>query len=74
MEQHRDENSGVFTQQYSKSSFLQAVNECENATTTKISEEVGCSYNLAYRRLTALFEDGEINRTKIGSSYLWLPP
>jgi CTP-dependent riboflavin kinase len=67
----RDEESGKFTEQYSRAAFLEAVDSIENATTTKIAEKVGCSYDLAYRRLKALEEGGEVSRTEIGSSFIW---
>lgn len=67
----RDDESGKFTEKYPREAFLQAVSAIENATTMKVAEEVGCSYDLAYRRLNALVEDGEIARTQIGSSFVW---
>ena len=67
----RDEESGKFTEQYPREAFLRAVENIENATTSKVADEVGCSYDLAYRRLDALEEEGEVNRTEIGSSFVW---
>lgn len=69
--QDRDEESGKFTEQYPKEAFLAAVESLDNATTTKIAEEVGCSYDLAYRRLTSLSDTGEIRHTRVGSSFVW---
>lgn len=67
----RDDESGKFTEQYPRESFLQAVGTIDNATTARVAEEVGCSYDLAYRRLNALEEEGEVTRTEIGSSFVW---
>lgn len=67
----RDEESGKFTEQYSSEAFLYAVEEIDNATTSKVADEVGCSYDLAYRRLNKLKSDGEIHRIKIGASFIW---
>lgn len=67
----RDEESGKFTQKYSREAFLQAVSTLDNATTARVADEVGCSYDLAYRRLNGLEENGEVTRTKIGSSFIW---
>jgi hypothetical protein len=67
----RDEESGKFTEKYSREAFLQAVSLLDNATTARVADEVGCSYDLAYRRLMRLEEDGEVSRTKIGSSFVW---
>lgn len=71
MTPERDDDSGKFTEQYPREAFLRAVAEIENATTAKVAEEVGCSYDLAYRRLNDLVEEGEITRTQIGSSFIW---
>jgi len=68
---HRDEDSGKFTKQYPREAFLQAVNTLENATTARVAAEVGCSYDLAYRRLKKLEEEESVTRTEIGSSFVW---
>jgi predicted transcriptional regulator len=67
----RDEESGKFTEKYPREAFLSAVENIENATTKKVSERVGCSYDLAYRRLNTLADDGEVNREEIGASFVW---
>lgn len=67
----RDEDTGKFTQKYSREAFLQAVDKLDNATTARVADEVGCSYDLAYRRLKRLEKQGEVSLTKIGSSFIW---
>jgi hypothetical protein len=67
----RDEDSGKFTEQYPEEAFLGAVERLETATTSEIAEEVGCSYDLAYRRLNTLIDEGEIQRKEIGPSFVW---
>lgn len=67
----RDEESGKFTEKYPREAFVRAVENIENATTKKVANEVGCSYDLAYRRLNTLAEESEITRTEIGSSFVW---
>lgn len=67
----RDVDSGRFTEQYPREAFFEAVAGIENATTKNVADEVGCSYDLAYRRLTTLADDGEITRIEIGSSFVW---
>lgn len=62
---------GSSTKQYLREEFLEAVAGIENATTKNVADEVGCSYDLAYRRLTKLADDGEITRIEIGSSFVW---
>jgi len=67
----RDEQTGKFTEQYSRAEFLAAIIETETATTAAIAEYVGCSYDLAYRRLQTLEEKGEVTQIDIGGSFLW---
>ncbi|WP_336336882.1 transcriptional regulator [Haloarcula brevis] len=71
MVQDRDEDSGKFTEQYPEEAFLEAVEQLKTATTTEIAEEVGCSYDLAYRRLNTLVDEGEVQRKEIGPSFVW---
>lgn len=51
--------------------FLEAVNDLEQATTSKVAEEVGCSYDLAYRRLKELEGNGDVEAVTVGNAYLW---
>ncbi|RKS83482.1 hypothetical protein BDK61_2867 [Haloarcula quadrata] len=72
MPDDRDEESGKFTQQYQSEAFLEAVSSINNATTSRIADEVGCSYDLAYRRLKSLEEEDEIKREEVGGSFVWM--
>jgi len=67
----RDDESGRFREQYRTGTFLKAVEETDVATTSKVAEQVGCSYDLAYRRLKALAEDGDVVKTDVGGSFVW---
>lgn len=67
----RDEDSGRYREEFSREQFLHAVEEIDNPTTKKIADSVGCSYDLAYRRLKKLSNEGEITGEKVGNSYLW---
>jgi len=69
----RDDDSGKFTEQYPTEAFLDAVASIDNATTSKVAEKVGCSYDLAYRRLHSLADDGKVVRTKVGGILMWSP-
>lgn len=71
MDSERDEESGQFTNQYPREAFLREVEDTENATTQKVANRVGCSYDLAYRRLNDLAERGEVKRDEIGGSFVW---
>lgn len=68
----RDNFSGRYTTEFDIEDFLEAVEELDVATTQKVADEVGCSYDLAYRRLKELRDDGEISGQKVGNTYRWL--
>jgi hypothetical protein len=67
----RDDDSGQFREQYSRELFLEAVGKLDVATTSKVAERVGCSYDLAYRRLNTLSEQGDVEKTDVGGSFVW---
>lgn len=70
----RDEETGKFREQYPTESFLTAVDELGIATTAKIAERIGCSYDLAYRRLNTLAEEGQVTKSDVGGSFVWSDP
>lgn len=67
----RDENSGRFQKEYPTERFLQAVSELDMATTSEVAEQVGCSYDLAYRRLSQLAEEDKVEKMDIGGTFIW---
>ncbi len=67
----RDEETGKFSQQYDQEQFLEAIEELDMPTTAAIAEHVGCSYDLAYRRLYGLEADGFVTKDNIGGTFLW---
>jgi hypothetical protein len=67
----RDEDSGEFSDQYPRQKFIEAVGELDMATTAKVAEYVGCSYDLAYRRLHEFEEREEISKTDVGGLFIW---
>ncbi|EMA37162.1 hth domain-containing protein [Halobiforma nitratireducens JCM 10879] len=69
----RDDFSGRYTTEFPLSDFIEAIESLGLASTQDIAEEVGCSYDLAYRRLKELREKGEIEGRKIGNTYHWIP-
>lgn len=71
MPNDRDDESGRFREQYSTETFLKAVEELDVATTSKVAERVGCSYDLAYRRLSKLANEGNMTKTDVGGSFIW---
>ena len=70
----RDDDSGRFREQYPKELFVEAVGDLDTATTSNVAERVGCSYDLAYRRLNALSEQGDVKKTDVGGSFVWNRP
>jgi CTP-dependent riboflavin kinase len=71
MEDRDDE--GRFSEQYSREDFVRAVRSLNVASTQKVADEIGCSYDLAYRRLNQLEDEGEIKHEKVGRAFVWLP-
>jgi CTP-dependent riboflavin kinase len=69
----RDE-SGQFNEQYDDEDFISAIDALSVASTQNVADRVGCSYDLAYRRLKALKEDGEVNKEEVGGSFVWTIP
>lgn len=67
----RDEE-GRYTETYPDEAFLSAIEEVDVASTQNIADAVGCSYDLAYRRLKQLREDGEIEAQEVRNAFVWL--
>lgn len=67
----RDEETGQYEPEFTDDEFLAAIETHDTATTTKIAETVGCSYDLAYRRLHQLVEENELRKEKIGNTFVW---
>lgn len=66
------DDQGKFNQKYPDEAFLTAVEDLDVASTSSVADEVGCSYDLAYRRLQTLEEENHIRSTKVGGSYVWI--
>jgi DNA-binding IscR family transcriptional regulator len=58
--------------QYPLSAFVDAV-EAEGgmAGTQAVADRVGCSYELAYKRLNELKDAGQIESKRVGNAHLW---
>lgn len=70
MNEDRDDE-GKFSEKFPERAFLQAVESVETASTQNVADEVGCSYDLAYRRLKQFEEDGQVDSQKVGSAFIW---
>jgi predicted ArsR family transcriptional regulator len=71
MGRERDEETGRYTTQYQRQDFLKALEEEDFLSTSDVAEKVGCTQNLAYRRLKELEEDGEVKSKEIGRYLAW---
>lgn len=71
MTPNRDGGTGRFIEEFPLQTFIDAVRTLDTPTTTNVAEAVGCSYDLAYRRLKDLEAAGEVESTEIGSAFLW---
>lgn len=71
MGRDRDEYSGRFTQEFSDEDFVRAVKDLSSCSTTDVADHVGCSSDLAYRRLAKLAEEGRIDSEKVAGNYRW---
>jgi len=67
----QDEKTGRFVTQYEDSVFFDALDELKMASTREIADRVGCSYDLAYRRLNGLCKKGKLKKKIVGNSILW---
>jgi len=71
MDRDRDEYSGRYTREYTDGDFVRAVKEQGSCSTTDVANHVGCSSDLAYRRLKELTAEGEIESEKVAGNYRW---
>jgi AraC-like DNA-binding protein len=71
MGRERDDYSGRFTRQYSDADFIQALEELESSSTSTVASHLGCSSNLAYRRLAELAEEGRVGSEDVAGNYRW---
>jgi hypothetical protein len=70
MPEDRDDD-GKFKQVYTTDDFITAVINLNIASTQNVADRVGCSYNLAYRRLRELENDDELSCEEVGRSFVW---
>lgn len=72
-DRERDNRSGRYTTEFESEAFVEAVQELGLGSTRDVAEEVGCSYDLAYRRLKELTDEGLVEGKKVGNTYHWKP-
>ena len=66
----RDEE-GKYSESFPDADFIEAVRAVPVASTQNVADEVGCSYDLAYRRLTTLYEENRVQREEVGNSFVY---
>lgn len=71
MRQEKDVSTGRFEESFRDETFLKTLTKGSVLSTKEVAEKVGCSYNLAYKRLKELVEKGSIKGKIIGNSYAW---
>ena len=63
--------TGKFKQSFSDDVFMEVLKKSGVLSTKEVAGQVGCSYNLAYKRLKALRKKGRVSGRLIGKSYAW---
>jgi hypothetical protein len=71
MPRQQDGDSGKFTQVYDDEEFAAALDALGQAGTAEVAEVVGCGEKNAYRRLTALEDEGRVESRTVGNAKLW---
>jgi DNA-binding transcriptional regulator YhcF (GntR family) len=66
------DDEGKFNREYPDEDFISAVQTLPVASTQNVADEVGCSYDLAYRRLQNLEEVGKVEQEAVGGSFVWM--
>jgi hypothetical protein len=62
---------GKYNTSYPDSDFIDAINNIPVASTQNVADAVGCSYDLAYRRLDELYNNDRIEREEVGGSFVY---
>lgn len=72
MPKDRDEETGKYTERYSRENFLSAIESLGgSAGTQELADEVDCAYRTAHAKLTELEEKGILTSRKVGNAKLW---
>lgn len=68
---NRDDESGQYSETYPREAFTDALGELGAAGTQEVADNLGCSYELAYKRLREMENDGEVESRRVGNARLW---
>lgn len=66
------DDEGQYTQTYPDEAFFNAIRQLDVTGTQNIADEVGCSYDLAYRRLKQLQAENEVEVQEVRNAFIWL--
>lgn len=70
---NRDDESGRYTEGFTDSDVLEALEALEGVGTTReVADEIGCARKTAYNKLLALDDEGVIDARKTGRTWLWI--
>lgn len=68
----RDDETGRYVAEHPPEDFIAALRELGGTGPTKaVAEAAGAKYNLTYKRLTALADQGRVESTRVGNAHLW---
>lgn len=70
MPKRRDEETGRFERAVSDQEILEAISDTRMST-SEVADKIGYHRTTTYDRLTALEEDGLIDATRAGNTYIW---
>ncbi|WP_158228712.1 winged helix-turn-helix domain-containing protein [Halorubrum sp. C191] len=70
MPKRRDEETGRFSQSVSDEEILEVITDTRMST-SEIADEIGYHRTTTYDRLVALEEEGVIESSRAGNTYIW---
>lgn len=69
----RDEDTGRYVEEYPTEDFVAALKSLGgDGGTQDVADEVGCKYDVAYKKLRRLEDEGRLTRRKVGNANLWM--
>lgn len=73
MSRTRDSESGKYTETYPPEAVIEAIHNAGGmASTTDVADDLGSSYETAYKKLRALEESGDVQSRKVANARLWI--
>lgn len=69
--ENRDEQSGQYATNYTDEVFLDTLERLGETGAREVSNEIGCDYDTARRRLLRLVGGGDVKRRQLSGLTLW---